>query len=250
MKKLEEYLRDDALMPCCIVSDVDDTITTKGELHPCALQAMYRLREEGIPLILLSGGSSGWCEVYLRQWPVSSVISESGAWLMEKDGKGNIVYRKNSTISAEDDGKREKLLEEIDPSVLSSDQYARLSDIAVDLSKTSGADVRRIEAIASASGASYALSSIHLNIWFGDYSKSSGLRHFFPQLDIGKCAYIGDSLNDEEMFSLFPLSFGVRSVEEKKECFRHLPSYFSPSCGGEGFSEIISAVVKRKNRFI
>ena len=232
MKKLEEYLRDDALMPCCIVSDVDDTITTKGELHPCALQAMYRLREEGIPLILLSGGSSGWCEVYLRQWPVSSVISESGAWLMEKDGKGNIVYRKNSTISAEDDGKREKLLEEIDPSVLSSDQYARLSDIAVDLSKTSGAE------------------SIHLNIWFGSYSKSSGLRHFFPQLDIGKCAYTGDALNDEEMFSLFPLSFGVRSVEEKKECFRHLPSYFSPSCGGEGFSEIISAVVKRKNRFI
>ena len=133
--------------------------------------------------------------------------------VLEKDGKGNIVYRKNSTISAEDDGKREKLLEEIDPSVLSSDQYARLSDIAVDLSKTSGADVRRIETIASASGASYALSSIHLNIWFGDYSKSSGLRHFFPQLDIGKCAYIGDALNDEEMFSLFPLSFGVRSVE-------------------------------------
>ena len=238
MKKLEEYLTDDALLPCCIVSDVDDTITTKGELHHCALQAMYRLKEEGIPLILLSGGSSGWCEVYLRQWPVSSVISESGAWLIEKDGKGNIVYRKNGAISAEDDGKREKLLEEIDPSVLSSDQYARLSDIA------------GIEAIASASGASYALSSIHLNIWFGDYSKSSGLKHFFPQLDIGKCAYIGDALNDEEMFSLFPLSFGVRSVEEKKECFRHLPSYFSPSCGGEGFSEIISAVVKRKNRFI
>lgn len=249
MKKLEEYLTDDALIPCCIVSDVDDTITTKGELHPCALQAMYRLREAGIPLILLSGGSSGWCEVYLRQWPVSAVISESGAWLLNKDGKGNIIYRKNSTISDVDDEKRKKLLEQIDPSLLSSDQYARLSDIAVDLSKAGEAEVRKIEAFASASGASCALSSIHLNIWFGSYSKSSGLRHFFPQLDIGKCAYTGDALNDEEMFSLFPLSFGVRSVEEKKECFTHLPSYFSPSSGGEGFSEIVSAVLERKNRF-
>ena len=152
MKKLEEYLRDDAALPCCIVSDVDDTITTKGELHPCALQAMYRLREAGIPLILLSGGSSGWCEVYLRQWPVSAVISESGAWLLNKDGKGNIIYRKNSTISDVDDEKRKKLLEQIDPSLLSSDQYARLSDIAVDLSKAGEAEVRKIEAFASSSG--------------------------------------------------------------------------------------------------
>jgi len=235
-----------------IISDVDDTITSQGRLRPCALEALESAERKGYRTVLLSGGSAGWCEVYLRQWPVYMVIAESGAVLMYRDEKGNIQYQQNPCITEEDSKKREDLLKMIGHEYLSSDQYARLYDIAVDLSRTPADRLDDIRKAAQAMGAHYAQSSIHLNIWFGDYSKRKGLIGFMELCGIDEetlkntSIYLGDAQNDEEMFDLIPLSVGMKSVADNREAFRYLPAFIAEGYGGEGFAETISLLPERR----
>ena len=233
-----------------IISDVDDTITSNGKLKPNALEAMYKASEKGYRIILLSGGSAGWCEVYLRQWPIFMVIAESGAVMIYKDENGQICYQQNPIITQENLDSRDKLLRMIGEERLSSDQYARLYDIAVDLSKVNEKELNDIKSMADVMGANYAQSSIHLNIWFGDYSKSKGLLAFMNLCGIDEetlkeeSIYLGDALNDEEMFKLIPNSIGMKSVLDKKEEFKTLPKYISSYYGGDGFAEALDNLKK------
>lgn len=234
-----------------IISDVDDTITTNGKLHPCALEAMLDAEKKGYRIILLSGGSAGWCEVYLRQWPVYMVIAESGAVMIYRGDNGDICYQQNPVITDEDLRKRNELLHMIPSEYLSSDQYARLYDIAVDLKRCPSGEIQKIKAICDEMGANYAFSSIHMNIWFGDYSKKKGIISFMQLCGIDeallkeKSMYLGDALNDEEMFAFIPLSIGMASVEEKRGLFSNLPAYIAPENGGEGFFYTLSLLPKR-----
>ena len=229
-----------------IISDVDDTITSNGKLKPNALEAMYKASEKGYRIILLSGGSAGWCEVYLRQWPIFMVIAESGAVMIYKDENGQICYQQNPIITKENLDSRDKLLRMIGEERLSSDQYARLYDIAVDLKKVSDKELSDIEQMASLMGANYAKSSIHLNIWFGSYSKSKGIITFMDLCGIDKetlkkeSMYLGDALNAEEMFNLIPLSVGMKSVLDNKDKFTHMPKYIASNYGGLGFAEALN----------
>lgn len=227
-----------------LVSDVDDTITTNGLLLPCALEAMYRLRESGRHLVLLTGGSAGWADVYVRQWPVDLVIAESGAVALSKTSDGRIVYRTNPAIPADVEKRRASLIGRIGMDRLSSDQYARLYDIALDLSKVSKEELEETRRMAEEAGAHTSQSSIHLNIWFGDYSKLSGLRHFLGQDIANGFAYAGDSLPDQELFASFPLSFGVASVRDRLSDFSHLPTVIVDEYGGQGFAHIVSMVLE------
>ena len=70
-----------------VVSDVDDTITSDGLLYPEALEALYSLKKNGKRIILVTGGSAGWADTYIRPWPIDAVIAESGALLLyRKEG--------------------------------------------------------------------------------------------------------------------------------------------------------------------
>ena len=97
-------------------------------------------------------------------------------------------------------------------------------------------------------GARYAQSSIHLNVWFGDYSKSKGLLAFMELCGIDRptlldqSIYLGDAPNDDEMFALIPASVGMKSVEERKDEFSHLPAFMTSGYGGTGFAEAIRAL--------
>lgn len=246
MELLEGFKADEIDSVMLVISDVDDTITTNGKLHPSALQAMYEAEERGLRIILLSGGSSGWCEVYLRQWPVFMVVAESGAVLLYKDEGGCIRYQKNPVITEADLKKRETLLKMIGEDYLSSDQYARLYDIAVDLKVVPKERIEDIREAAMNLGANHAFSSIHMNIWFGDYSKEKGIVTFMEMAGIDKrtlqekSIYLGDAPNDSGMFSLIPLSVGTRAVKDRESEFESLPRYYTPYEGGEGFAYALS----------
>lgn len=81
-----------------VISDVDDTITKDGKLYPMVLDAMYRLKMSGRTIILVTGGSTGWGDGYIRQWPVDAVICESGAVMLCHDSNGE--FRVSSTLSS------------------------------------------------------------------------------------------------------------------------------------------------------
>lgn len=238
----------------CIISDVDDTITSGGRLLPEALAALYSAKEAGFKIVLLTGGSAGWADVYARQWPVDGVIAESGALLISKHD-GLIIYHRNPLIDeAEYRSRRENFISGIDPQILSSDQYARLYDVAIDKSLVNDAIKNDLIARAVKAGGYYAESSIHINIWFAPYDKWNGLKYFMSsffsknETEIrDSCIYLGDGLNDQPLFKELPSSIGMNSINARRAEFKILPEYITEGDGGFGFAEVIKELVKNNS---
>jgi HAD superfamily hydrolase (TIGR01484 family) len=244
-----------------VLTDVDDTITTNGKLRPEALQALYDLSEHGFKVICVTGGSAGWGDTYLRQWPVEAVLSESGAVCLYRDNGVIKHYVHPSIIQQGYRERSEKLIEavlaEVPGSKLSSDQFARLFDIAFDHgSEPPFLDKDKIASVVSICqrfGFHTAVSSIHVNAWFGKYDKRLGSISFFKDiLGIDEetfkrvCCYCGDAPNDQVMFSYIPLTFGVGNVLDHKAEIIDYPSYVSQYHGGKGFSQISQFLIASK----
>ena len=220
-----------------VVSDVDDTITSDGLLYPEALEALYSLKKNGKRIILVTGGSAGWADTYIRQWPIDAVIAESGALLLYRK-EGGITYLTNPVISEDADfEKKRKTLLAYEKRALSKEREERLFEMIEDL------------------GGTALVSSIHVNVLFSPISKKKGLDAFFPVLsdslgikkDIASFYYsslaLGDSTNDEALFSAFSLSVGNKRVYDNIASFRYLPTYITNMYGGSSFSYVISKLL-------
>ena len=66
------------------------------------------------------------------------------------------------------------------------------------------------------------------------------------KIDIEECIYIGDSPNDEPMFKEFPLSVGVKSVENYAEIMTHYPTYITDKDSNQGFEELVKFILLTK----
>ena len=233
-----------------VVSDVDDTITRNGKLYPEALRALWKLKTNGKMVILLTGGSAGWADAYIRQWPVDAVIAESGALILAHGPDNGIVYKANPMIDADFRKKKDSLLKMTAGLSLSSDQYARIYDIAYEKNQLRSYERKTLLGVIKALGGRASESSIHINVSFGSYSKSNSLIYFMGSL-FGvdavalkeKSVYFGDSLNDDEMFGAIPVSVGMHSVEDIRSSFVNLPLYITDGYGGEGFVEATADLI-------
>lgn len=254
MKNLSDLCFTDISDLQWVLTDVDDTITTKGKLHPVALEALWAYHDAGLKVVCVTGGSAGWGDVYLRQWPVEAVVAESGTVFFEKDRTGNILRTPHPSIKEE--GYRERarnlisaVLLEVPEARLSSDQFARIYDIAWETSGLSETEKNAIRQVALAQGACVATSSIHINCWFADTNKYEGARYFLDRRGVAETSlarsamYCGDAPNDQVMFSRIPLSFGVGTVRENRERFDVLPAFCAEKSYGEGFHEICQRVL-------
>ena len=241
-----------------VISDVDDTITNDGLLLPEALSALYKVRESGRSTLLVTGGSAGWADIYIRQWPVDAVITESGALILLRED-GNIRYIENPVISKDPSfsERRERVLCENEGTVLSSDQYCRLYDIAYDLKFLTPEQKEKLERSVHENGGKVLYSSIHANVVLGDYSKSSSIEDFYDiyrshigmadvafQDFVDRAISFGDGTNDEEMFHLIPYSVGNERVVRNKAAFRYLPSHFCNMSGGIAFASVLYDLTK------
>lgn len=240
-----------------IISDVDDTITKEGKLYPHVLEAIWRAKISGRTIILVTGGSVGWADCYIRQWPIDAVIAESGAVMLCHDKDGSILQLLNPQIDKETVmKKRRNLLEYTSCLPFSSDQCARFFDIAYDKKKMDSAEIKALKKTLIMYGANFAESSIHINAWFGPYNKKSALK-FFMEERLGikeeeylrSSIYLGDSFNDQPLFDYIPLSIGMHTVEDQREKFDILPKYITKGTSGDGWYEVVHSLLKiRKHR--
>ena len=244
------FQADEAEQIKLFISDVDDTITTNGKLYPETLRSLWRLKRSGRMVVLLTGGSSGWADAYIRQWPVDAVIAESGAVLLCYGKDGKIKYSNNPEIDPDVLRKKASLMKATSGLTLSSDQYARMFDVAYDKSKLEPSEKNALLHLVRTMGGIAYESSIHINVAFGNYSKEQGVRYFMPKYYeykpeevLSKGIYLGDSLNDETMFAYMPMSVGMHSVEDLRASFVHLPKYITDGYSGEGFSEVVRALL-------
>lgn len=247
-----------------VLCDIDDTLTINGRLTASAYSAMERLSAAGFKVIPVTGRPAGWCDLIVRQWPVAGVVGENGAFYFHYEPEGRRIVRRYWY----DEEKRERdrarladlakrILGEVAGAGLASDQRYRESDLAIDWSedvnRLSEADLQRIVTVARDAGATVKVSSIHVNIWFGEFDKLRMTRRLMAEVhgaDInaspGEFVFVGDSPNDAPMFGFFPNAVGVANVLGFVGRIEATPAYVTTSEGGDGFAELGQSLLEAR----
>ena len=247
-----------------VFSDIDDTLTTDGQLTPLAYAALDALRRAGLRVILITGRPAGWCDHIARMWPVDAVIGENGAFYYWHDHAARKLRCRHLLGEAEravNTGKlaaaRDTILREVPGCAVASDQFCRLYDLAIDFCEDVPAlpqsAVDRIVTLMEQAGMTAKVSSIHVNGWFGEYDKLS-MAHLLMRERYGlelaqereRCMFAGDSPNDAPMFAYLPHATGVANVMDFAGRMSALPAYVTPSRGGAGFAELARALINAR----
>ena len=136
---------------------------------------------------------------------------------------------------------------------MAHDQFARIYDVAFDFAedepKLPLETAYAVAKLCRDMGAEAKVSSIHVNAWFGAYSKADMaaiyLKDYCHADDAeSEAMFFGDSPNDEPMFAAFPLSCGVANIAPFADRMAHLPAYILDGEGGYGFAEAADIICK------
>lgn len=243
-----------------LLTDIDDTLTTHGQLLPESYEALWLLKNAGIKVIPVTGRPAGWCDMIARFWPVDGVIGENGGlyyrytnrqmkrwnFFSEADLK---INRSRLEIIAE------KIKTQVPRAQISADQFCRQYDLAIDfcedIPKLCETEINQIVQIFNSDGAHAKVSSIHVNGWFGNFNKVSTAMtllqnefHLSNDQILATTAYVGDSPNDEPLFEKFIHTFGVANIKNFEKNLTYLPQFVSQSDGGNGFCEIAHHIIQ------
>ena len=265
MKSLSAFDTQIAATVHTVVSDIDDTLTTRGRLTSQAYSALEALQDAGLRVILTTGRPAGWCDHIARMWPVDAVVGENGAFFfwfdraLNKSRTRHIVSdTMRETQRAHIEALGHKVLQAVPGVRLASDQFCRLYDLAIDYCE----DVKPISTdalhtvvdILQIAGMQVKVSSIHVNGWFGAYNKLSTTKILFQELfgaELEACkaqvVYVGDSPNDEPMFEFFSNSIGVANVQDFASQLHYFPQYITRARGGAGFAELAQRLLQARS---
>jgi hydroxymethylpyrimidine pyrophosphatase-like HAD family hydrolase len=285
MKPISEISPDEARGVKYVLMDIDDTLTREGKLLAASYNALWKLNEAGLKVIPVTGRPAGWCDLIAREWPVHGVIGENGAlafWEEQEIGTEGLGDWGTGGAAAPPRGKRRPVLKtmfhanavrndhpvlarikerafgEFPELRLAKDQFARLFDMALDFAEEDPVlplgTAQRVKAIAEEEGAMAKVSSIHVNIWMGNYDKLSMAEAFLSKRfgwesgNANEVVFVGDSPNDEPMFARFPLACAVANIKRYTSMLNHYPAYIASKECGEGFAEITETLLAKRSR--
>ena len=249
-----------------VFADIDDTITHEGRLPGRAYQALEDLKQAGLVVAPITGRPAGWCDMIARFWPVDGVVGENGAFYFAYDHANRTMRRSFTANDAERranrerlDAVRERILAEVPGAAVAGDQLYREADLAIDFCEDVPAlDAAAVDAICrvfAEAGATFKVSSIHVNGWFGNYDKLATSRRFAADIlgiDIDRererIVFVGDSPNDAPMFGFFPNACGVANVLDFTGRMDADPAYRTTARGGFGFIEVAERILSARSR--
>jgi HAD superfamily hydrolase (TIGR01484 family) len=244
--------------------DIDDTFSLHSKILPQAYTALWNLKEAGFRLVPITGRPAGWCDHIARMWPVEGVVGENGAfffWCDKKTGVLKTHFYDDAGVRAQKrqqlEGVKQDILKSIPGAGIASDQGYRETDLAIDfcedVTPLGQAQIDKICCVFKQHGATYKVSSIHVNGWFGQYSKIEMTKTMVSELwgihlDTEKERYVfcGDSPNDEPMFDYFPISIGVNNVLNFEDQLMVKPGFITQGEGGIGFAEMAEHILKNR----
>lgn len=245
-----------------LFTDIDDTLSTSGKLTAGAFEALWRLHDSGLGVVVVTGRPAGWCDHIARFWPVDAVVGENGGFYFYHDGRKlhrRHVYDEASRreFRAKLDSVRDLILRDVPGAAVAADQPFREYDLAIDFCEDVDPlprdEIVRIKELFEEAGAHARISSIHVNGWYGEYDKLS-TAHLWVSERLGmdldaerdRFVYCGDSPNDEPMFAFFPLSFGMANVRPFLSLMRSQPAYVTSRPCGEGFREVADLLLRAR----
>jgi HAD superfamily hydrolase (TIGR01484 family) len=241
-----------------LLFDLDDTLLDHGRLREEAYAALFRLREAGLELYVVTGRPAGWAEVLARMFPIQGAVSENGGIFVVPSERD--VRLIDPLPQAERAHRRARLTElvalmqEALPDLVpASDVGARLSDFTFDIGETRELDadrVARARALAEHHGASTLVSSVHLHVGFDRADKAAGAVALLGQLGRGdassllsRYAFIGDSENDAACFAAFRTTIAVANLRGRPTV---APRYLTSASYGAGFAEAARVLIERR----
>jgi HAD superfamily hydrolase (TIGR01484 family) len=262
MQPLAALPEDEARRLRGLLFDLDDTVLTHGALTRAAYDALWRLRDAGLKLVVVTGRPCGWGEVLARQWPVDGCVTENGAISIVRDGRG--VARRDPCDEAERRARRMRLAQLVDrvrevvpEARLTDDVDLRRSDVTWDVGERVRLPEERVRAVRreiTAAGARCSQSSVHLHATFDLDDKASGALRFCarelgedPGAAVWRYAFAGDSGNDAPCFAAFRTTFGVANVRASVPWLSAPPRYVAGSAMGDGFAEIASEILRKRS---
>lgn len=242
-----------------VLTDIDDTLTTEGEVPEHVVASMAALRAAGLKIVPITGRPVGWSEPFAKAWPVDAIVAENGAVALRRNADGGLdkLYQQDAATRRANFARMQQVLEQIEATVpgarRATDSAGRECDIAVDHSEFTHLPQAQIDecvAIMRAAGMNATVSSIHINGWFGAHNKWEGAQWIVRTLfdrdlaaELDRWVYIGDSTNDQLMFERFGHSFGVANIARFVPQLTHLPRYVTSSERGDGFVELSNAIL-------
>ncbi|MGE0312185.1 MAG: HAD family hydrolase [Lautropia sp.] len=239
-----------------LFTDIDDTLTRGGKLPATVYTMLERLAAAGIAIVPVTGRSAGWAHLILHHWPVHAVVAESGGILIHRDARGRPCWLWHDTPErvAADRARIETLaaqvLRETPTLAPANDNAFRLVDVAIDHCETLAspappADIARAIARFEAAGFRARASSVHINVWHGDFDKAPMALRYLAEIRgetdaaaADRWAFVGDAPNDESMFAAFGHSVAVANLLPHRDALAALPAYVTRASHGEGFVEL------------
>jgi HAD superfamily hydrolase (TIGR01484 family) len=243
-----------------LLFDLDDTLLDHGKLGEAAYGALFRLREAGLELYVVTGRPAGWAEVISRLFPIDGAVSENGGIFVVPQGAD---VRLLDPLEPAERGRRQQrlaelvtLMQEAMPDLLpASDVRARRSDFTFDIGENQRLAPERVSAarqLAERHGAGTLTSSVHLHVSFDRADKAAGAVDLLRRLTgvdasaaLSSYAFIGDSENDAACFNAFRTTIGVANLSGRPTV---APRYRTAEARGAGFAEAARLLLERRIR--
>ena len=247
MKPLAELERSEAIALDGLLFDLDDTLLDHGRLTERAYSGLFRLREAGLKLHIVTGRPLGWVRLLARLFPVDGGVAENGGALV---GPGGAEV---TTVPGRERAERRRRLTELVREIRTSfpeleppdDVGERLTDYTFDIGERRKVPVeltQRVTAFAREHGATVHVSSVHLHVGYDAVDKASGAVRLLELLHgtdatraLSRHAFIGDSENDAACFGAFHTTIGVANLRGRPTLG---PRFLTKSPRGEGFAEL------------
>src|SRR5215469_7194638 len=173
-----------------VLTDVDDTLTHHGKLPAKTFLALERLQKAGLRVIPVTAGSSGWCDLIARMWPVDAVISENGGIYFYRVPTGAIERRYWANAAERREHKKRlravlgKAVRLVPGTAPSPDQHYREATLALTTIEgmlPSQGERVRLQALLREEKLHTTINSMWVLGWIGDFDKLAMTRRLMSE---------------------------------------------------------------------
>lgn len=235
-----------------IATDMDGTLTDRGQFTPALLRSLTVLAAADLPTVIVTGRSAGWVQGIVAYLPVAGAIAENGGVYIPKT-----TWEPVSLVDLPDMLEHRAQLADMFAKLQTSfpdlqpaaDNRFRLTDWTFDIGDLTPQELVAIAQTCQAAGWGFTYSTVQCHIRPAVQDKGVGLQRvvqqFFSHLSMSEVVTVGDSPNDEGLFdaSLFPLSVGVANVRHYCDRLQHLPKFITQSVEVQGFQELAEHIL-------
>jgi HAD superfamily hydrolase (TIGR01484 family) len=240
-----------------LFSDVDGTMTTGDRIEASTYEALERLGDSGIPVIMVTGRSAGFAHAAMKMTPVPVVVSENGGVTFVREGKR--LHKLYGVPQASLPEWRRRMndvavdvMSKVPGARLSSDSKYREVDLAIDWNEEaalSAQDAETCVQLIRRAGLTAVRSSVHVNFGPPHFDKLSACMTVVRQIlkgdanDLSPYVFVGDALNDAPMFRGFPNSVGVANIKVWWDELDFKPAFLTERAEGAGLREVVAHIM-------